>query len=117
MLTKDMGPKGHLQSKLLSYDFLAHKAAEERRISVIDPEFGGANSPFSWKGELKRPVENVSKCERTYAEVRMSLQIGSNWIFSNFSDMLSFDAPSEPPMVRPEIEALMFNANERYLKV
>lgn len=116
ILTREL-PNGKEYSKLVSFNKLAEMAEKERGISPTNPEFGGKNLPFSWKGSLKRPVENVSKCERTYAEVRMFLKIGQNGIFSNFSDMLSFDAPSEPPMLKPEIEALMFNANEQYLKV
>ena len=116
ILTREL-PNGKEYSKLVSFEELAEIAENERDMSPTNSEFGGKNMPFSWKGSLKRPVENVSKCERTYAEVRMFLKIGQNGIFSNFSDMLSFDAPSEPPMLKPEIEALMFNANEQYLKV
>ena len=86
---------------------------------IFAKEYGTSNIPFTipW---INPQSDNVNKCDRTFAQIRMFLVNPADQtlqLSSNFSDLLSFDAPDQRPMSQPVIETLMYNAKRKYLKV
>ena len=98
------------------------RESEKKMREDFEKHWGTTRAPFVYRGPMGRAVADDStnnKCDRTFARIRMFIRNKGNeaQLLSNFSDLLSFDAPSQGPMALPNIETLMYNAQDKYLKV